>query len=100
MIELWATARATPAPSEFSESASEYSDDNPEHTIHRRTPTTDDGQFLSSMTSLEELSLHAEQRTEPFLSFCQGAGSQPSCAAPEEKHQTSPERRWADIVKT
>ncbi|EKM49758.1 uncharacterized protein PHACADRAFT_265411 [Phanerochaete carnosa HHB-10118-sp] len=35
LIEGWARARSTPTPSEFSESTTEYSDYNPEHTVHR-----------------------------------------------------------------
>ncbi|KIP04233.1 hypothetical protein PHLGIDRAFT_129634 [Phlebiopsis gigantea 11061_1 CR5-6] len=79
LVESWAAARATPAPSEFSEPSSEYSDYNPEHTIHRHT--RDDGH----PASLEEFS--------PFRYT-----SAPD-AALSSKQQSSAERRWADIVK-
>lgn len=80
LIEGWARARATPTPSEFSEPATEYSDYNPEHTIHVSHPPPP-----------------MSQPTQPAQPVA-AAVPAPAPVAPL-KQQTSPERRWADVVK-
>ena len=76
LVESWAAARATPAPSEFSEPASEYSDYNPEHTVHRHPHD-------EAASPDEPTFFHQTPESDVVLS----------------RQQSSAERCWADIVK-
>ncbi|GJE97657.1 hypothetical protein PsYK624_138780 [Phanerochaete sordida] len=84
-IEGWARARATPTPSEYSESATEYSDDNPEHTVHRL--------YTSPPPAIQPSYI-----PEPAAQSAKMAVPAPAPVA-LLRQQTSPERRWADVVK-
>lgn len=84
-IEDWARARATPTPSEYSESVTEYSDDNPEHTVHRL--------YTSPPPAIQPPYV-----PEPATQTAKTAVPAPAPVA-LLRQQTSPERRWADVVK-